>query len=119
PARAWARARSARNTPLNKALPVTRDELMEPNPREVSRRLLTRSPFLPAESVNTIAAAWLQFMIHDWFTHGEGDTSRLIDIPLKAGDDWRSREDPMRIPRIKNDPSRPAGADGPRTPRNA
>ena len=52
-------------------------------------------------------------MIHDWFTHGEGDTSRLVDIPLPPGDDWH--EDPMRIPRIKNDPSRPAGAEGPIT----
>ena len=56
---------------------MTREQLMEPSPREVSRRLLTRDPFLPATSVNTLAASWLQFMIHDWFTHGEGDTSRL------------------------------------------
>ena len=86
---------------------------MEPNPREVSRRLLTRTPFLPATSVNTLAAAWLQFMIHDWFTHGVSDTSRLVDIPLPPGDDWR--ENPMRIPRIKLDPTRPEGADGPVT----
>ena len=47
---------------------MTREQLMEPSPREVSRRLLTRDPFLPATSVNTLAASWLQFMIHDWFT---------------------------------------------------
>ncbi|MCW2701373.1 MAG: peroxidase family protein [Blastococcus sp.] len=113
PEMGMAGARFGRNIPLDAVLPVTRDELMEPNPREVSRRLLTRSPFLPAESVNTLAAAWLQFMIHDWFTHGEGDTSRLVDIPLPPGDDWH--ENPMRIPRIKPDPSRPAGAEGPIT----
>jgi hypothetical protein len=106
-------ARFGRNIPLDKVLPVTREQLMEPNPREVSRRLLTRNPFLPATSINTLAASWLQFMIHDWFTHGEGDTSRLVDIPLEPGDTWF--EDPMRIPRIKLDPTRPAGADGPIT----
>ena len=106
-------ARFGRNIPLDQVLPVTRAELMEPSPREVSRRLLTRDPFLPATSVNTLAASWLQFMIHDWFTHGEGDTSRLVDIPLQPGDPWW--ENPMRIPRIKLDPTRPAAADGPVT----
>ena len=113
PSMGMAGARFGRNIPLDQVLPVTHDELMEPNPREVSRRLMTRNPFLPAESVNTLAAAWLQFMIHDWFTHGEGDTSRLVDIPLPPGDDWH--QNPMRIPRIKADPSRPADAEGPIT----
>ncbi|MGZ4646342.1 MAG: peroxidase family protein [Blastococcus sp.] len=104
-------ARFGRNIPLDKVLPVTQEQLMEPSPREVSRRLLTRTTFLPATSINTMAASWLQFMIHDWFTHGEGDTSRLVDIPLKPGDPWY--ENPMRIPRIKNDPTRPADTTGP------
>jgi hypothetical protein len=116
PSMGMAGARFGRNIPLDSVLSVTRDELMEPNPREVSRRLLTRSPFLPAESINTLAAAWLQFMIRDWFTHGEGDTSRLVDIPLPIGDDWY--ENPMRIPRIKTDPSRPDDAEGPITTLN-
>jgi hypothetical protein len=106
-------ARFGRNIALDKVLPVTEDELLRPSPREVSRRLLTRTAFQPAESVNTLAAAWLQFMIRDWFTHGEGDTSRLVDIPLEPGDNWW--ENPMRIPRIHADPTRPADADGPVT----
>jgi hypothetical protein len=113
PAMGRAGARFGRNIPLDQVLPVTPEQLMEPNPREVSRRLLTRDPFLPATSVNTLAASWLQFMIHDWFTHGVSDTSRLVDIPLPPGDDWF--ENPMRIPRIKLDPTRPDGADGPIT----
>jgi hypothetical protein len=106
-------ARFGRNIPLDSVLPVTREQLMEPSPREVSRRLLTRTTFQPAESVNTLAAAWLQFMIKDWFSHGEGDTSRLVEIPLAPGDTWW--ENPMRIPRIKADPTRPADAEGPIT----
>jgi hypothetical protein len=68
--------RFGRNIPLEAVLPVTAEQLMEPSPREVSRRLLTRTTFQPATTVNTLAASWLQFMIHDWFSHGEGDTSR-------------------------------------------
>jgi hypothetical protein len=106
-------ARFGRNIPLDSVLAVTDDELLRPSPREVSRRLLTRTAFQPAETVNTLAAAWLQFMIRDWFSHGQGDVSRLVEIPLEAGDGWW--EDPMRIPRIHPDPTRPAQADGPVT----
>ena len=106
-------ARFGRNIPLDKVQPVTREQLMEPSPREVSRKLMTRTTFLPAESVNTLAAAWLQFMIRDWFSHGEGDTSRLVEIPLAPDDDWH--QNPMQIPRIHLDPTRPEGAPGPVT----
>ena len=41
PSMGMAGARFGRNIPLDKVLPVTREDLMEPNPREVSRRLLT------------------------------------------------------------------------------
>ncbi|MGY1829121.1 peroxidase family protein [Geodermatophilus sp. SYSU D01180] len=106
-------ARFGRNVPLDSVRPVTDEELLQPSPREVSRRLLTREVFQPAESVNTLAAAWLQFMIRDWFSHGEADTSRLVEIPLEPGDDWW--ENPMRIPRTRTDPTRPADVDGPVT----
>jgi hypothetical protein len=113
PTMGMARARFGRNVPLDQVRPVTDAELLEPSPREVSRRLMTRTTFLPAETVNTLAAAWLQFMIRDWFSHGEGDTSRLVEIPLEPTDDWY--ETPMRIPRTHADPSRPDGAEGPVT----
>src|SRR3954451_7434800 len=106
-------ARFGRNIPLDQVSPVTEEELLRPSPREVSRRLLTRTAFQPAESVNTLAAAWLQFMIRDWFSHGEGDTSRLVEIPLEPGDTWW--QDPMQIPRIHADRTRPADARGPVT----
>ncbi|MGY1804170.1 peroxidase family protein [Blastococcus sp. SYSU D00922] len=113
PTMGMAGARFGRNIPLDAVLPVTDAELLEPSPREVSRRLMTRTRFQPAETVNTLAAAWLQFMIRDWFSHGEGDTSRLVEIPLEPTDDWY--QSPMRIPRIHLDPSRPAEAEGPVT----
>jgi hypothetical protein len=38
---------------------------MTPKPRTVSRELKTRYRFQPATSLNSVAAAWLQFMIKD------------------------------------------------------
>jgi hypothetical protein len=113
PAMGMAGTRFGRNVPLDAVRAVTSEELLTPSPREVSRRLLVRRTFLPATSVNTLAGSWLQFMIRDWFSHGQGDTSRLVEIPLQPGDHWH--EDPMRIPRIVADPTRPEGADGPVT----
>ncbi len=41
----------------------------EPNPVEVSRALLYREHFIPARSLNILAAAWIQFQVHDWVAH--------------------------------------------------
>jgi hypothetical protein len=59
-------ARFGRNAP-----PVVEDESRRrsPDPRAVSDRLLTRTTFFPAETLNLLAAAWIQFEVHDWFAH--------------------------------------------------
>ncbi|MCA1676525.1 MAG: peroxidase, partial [Actinobacteria bacterium] len=41
----------------------------EPNPIVVSQQLLYRKSFLPARSLNVLAAAWIQFQVHDWVNH--------------------------------------------------
>jgi hypothetical protein len=41
-----------------------------PDPRMVSEKLLARRAFLPATSLNLLAAAWIQFEVHDWIQHG-------------------------------------------------
>ena len=105
--------RFGRNIPLDKVLPVDPRRAVEPNPRVVSRRLLTRTRSCPRRAVNSLAAAWLQFMIHDWFTHGMSDTSRLVDLPLRAGDAWPERPDADPADQRRPDP--PAGAAGPVT----
>jgi hypothetical protein len=58
--------RFGRNAP-----PVLEDEvaLGTPPALEVSRRLLTRDELLPAKTLNLLAAAWIQFEVHDWFAH--------------------------------------------------
>jgi hypothetical protein len=99
--------RFGRNVPREMTFPEKEPALLSPSPRVVSQRLLGRESFRPAESLNLLAAAWIQFQTHDWFAHrraaklGEND----FQIPLDAGDQW-SRGSPIRIPRRPPDPTR-------------
>jgi len=113
PRMGMAGARFGRNVPLDRVDPNPDTSVLDPSPREVSRRLLTRHRFQPATSINAIVAAWLQFMIHDWFSHGHGDKERGYRVPLSADDDWQ--DDPMLVPRTVTDPTRPAGSGAPPT----
>jgi hypothetical protein len=109
PEMGMAGTRFARNVPLKDAFPESMPGLLEPNPREVSRRLMHRDEFKPARTLNLLAAAWIQFQTHDWFNHAR-DKSTPIEIPLKEGDDWFER--PMRFPRSMPDPTRCAEDEG-------
>ena len=88
--------RLGRNVPLEDTFPDIAN-LMNPSPRRVSLELLTRTTFQPATILNVIAAAWIQFMVHDWFVHKKGTWSARHDIPLADGDGWHER--PMRVPK--------------------
>jgi hypothetical protein len=107
PAMGMAGARFGRNVPIEATWPEP--DLLDPNPRTVSRRLLTRTEFVPATTVNAIAAAWLQFMIRDWFSHGKGDPARSWTIELSDDDDFPER--PMTVLQTIADPTRPPGSD--------
>lgn len=101
-------ARFGRNMPLKSTFGETPPRLYEPNPREVSNKLLARKEFIPASNLNILAAAWLQFMVHDWVSHGVNDTKNpphSIDLP--PGDDWPSKPEPMTILRSLPDLARP------------
>jgi hypothetical protein len=74
--------------------------LLEPDPQVISRRLFNRPdgkdcnqgfglgeskvadcPYTPAPFFNVLAAYWIQFMTHDWFSHLEearNDESRIM-----------------------------------------
>jgi hypothetical protein len=108
PAMGMARARFGRNVPLEHAWPEPAPAILEPSPREVSRKLLTRDTFVPAESVNNLAAAWLQFMVRDWFSHGKGDASVPWKVSVADDDTWQQK--PMEIPRTIPDRTRPTGS---------
>lgn len=85
-----------RNAPLNKTITHTK-KLLDPDPRLISRKLMARDSFKPAGIINTIAAAWIQFENHNWFFHGNGEPDKVIDIPLRDGDDFPVN--PMKIRR--------------------
>ena len=82
------------NVPLSDTAPR---DVMTPNPRTVSLELLTRDKFQPATTLNVLAAAWLQFEVHDWFSHGSNDADNPWLVDLADGDPWPDH--PMRIPR--------------------
>jgi hypothetical protein len=109
PAMGMARSRFGRNVPLEDAWPEPEPAIMEPNPRVVSRELLVRETFTPATSVNSLAAAWLQWMIRDWFSHGKGDPEHPWRVELAPDDPWPQR--PMEIPRTIPDATRPPGSE--------
>jgi len=108
PRMGMAGSRFGRNVPIEHTHPDPR--ILQPNPREVSRALLTRTELIPAKSVNALVAAWLQFMIRDWFSHGRSPTENPWEIPLTADDPWPAR--PMQVMRTRPDPTAPAGDTG-------
>ena len=65
-----------------------------PSPIAVSQQLLYRDTFRPARSLNLLAAAWIQFQVHDWVNHrryplGQDD----VRVPLPPGMTWRNTPD--------------------------
>jgi hypothetical protein len=97
-------SRFGRNVPLTHA---NRDErMLEPSPRQISESLLKRTEFQPATTLNLLAAAWIQFEVHDWFSHIP-DPSKTWSIPLDANDPWRkkTRQESMKIEQTSRDPS--------------
>ena len=99
--------RFGRNVPVSITSPEPLPGLLEPNPRVVSRELLTRHEFKPATIVNVLAGAWLQFEVHDWFSHGKNEAEEPWELELADDDPWAER--PMRIERTRRDPSHPDG----------
>jgi Animal haem peroxidase len=95
-------SRFGRNVSLERTYPESHERLLEPNPRLVSQELLTRHEFIPATTLNVLAGAWLQFEVHDWFSH-ESEEENPWEVDLSDEDDWPER--PMRIRRTRRDPS--------------
>jgi len=85
-------SRFGRNVPLDHAYPDPPEKLLTPNPRTVSLELLTRDEFKPARTLNLLAAAWIQFEVHDWFSHGKNEAADPWTIPLAFATALRSGE---------------------------
>ena len=97
-----AESRFGRNVPLDGAYP---NRVLEPNPRDVSNRLLARRQFIPADTLNVLAAAWIQFEVHDWMGHGTNEVDDPWSVELDRGDDFPAADRRMQIPRTRRDPT--------------
>jgi hypothetical protein len=103
--------RFSRNVAIDAVRPESGARLLTPDPREVSRRLLTRGdrmkevPFL-----NLLAASWIQFQTHDWVSHGENLHSDCHELSLSQSDKARRKYLVRKISvgRTQPDPTRPA-----------
>jgi hypothetical protein len=105
--------RFGRNISPEKTYPQKEPRILQPSPRLVSTRLLTRDKLIPARGANALVAAWLQFEVHDWFSHGKSLTENPWAVSLPEGDQWH--ENPMKIQRTRPDPSYDPNAGGPPT----
>ena len=105
PSEGSANRRFGRNVQLEATYGETEaDTLLIPNPRDVSNSLLAREEFKPATSVNFLASAWIQFMVHDWVDHGDNIDENPIVVELPEGDVLGSGT--IEVKRTRPDPSR-------------
>jgi len=112
PSMGMAGTRFGRNVPLASTFPDAAS-LLDPNPRLISRRLLTRDAFIPASTLNVFAGAWVQFMVHDWFSHGKGASPEQVEpIRVPVDEDDPFPEKPMIVPRTQPDPTRGPADEG-------
>ncbi len=81
-------ARFGRNFPIERTYGEEPPRLYEPNPREVSVKLLARREFVPVPHLNVLVSAWIQFMVHDWLSHGVNLPDDPHRLPVSEDDDW-------------------------------
>ncbi len=80
----------------------------------VSVRDLSRALFAPKGErqlvpfLNLWAAVWIQFMNHDWISHGQGDPDRSDTLALASDDPLRTRYglEKLEMRRTREDPTR-------------
>ncbi|HKJ41328.1 MAG TPA: peroxidase family protein [Sunxiuqinia sp.] len=103
--------RFPRNVEDEAIKPETGEQLMTPNPRKVSRTLLTRGEMKEVPFLNLLACSWIQFENHDWITHGEMDGRpgvKLHEIPLDEDDPARKKfwQSKIFVAKTQADPTR-------------
>jgi hypothetical protein len=84
-------------------------DLKWPNPYEISEKLLQRTDFKPAMGLNLLAAAWIQFQVHDWFSHENEELTPNDSDPANEGKKIELQdENGVRrtiLPKTKPDPT--------------
>ncbi len=104
--------RFPRNVSNESIRPETDEQLLTPNPREISRKLLTRDgPMKEVPFLNLLAATWIQFQNHDWVNHGEVIMEKPFEVPLAEDDPARKKfhQTTMFVGRTQPDPTRHDG----------
>jgi Animal haem peroxidase len=103
------------NVKLSAIQPETLPQLLKPNPREISRELLARPDgddgqpeMATVQFLNLLAASWIQFMNHDWISHGDVQPNDFIAVPLPDNDPARDRylQTELVINKTQPDPTR-------------
>ena len=112
PTMGMAGRRYLRNVQLAGGYP-DQPNVLVPNPREISNKLLKRDEFTPVPTLNVLAAAWIQFQVHDWTSHGKNQKEDPWKLPIPDGDDWPL--DDLWILRSTPDTARPEGDEVPPT----
>ncbi|HEX2675895.1 MAG TPA: peroxidase family protein, partial [Polyangiales bacterium] len=105
------------NTDPSQTKAETGERLLTPNPRTVSRVLLTRKEgFKAIPFLNLTAASWIQFMNHDWVSYGDPDVhAEPYRIPLDADDPARRalHQTHMIVRPTQQDPTKRTGETAP------
>ena len=112
PAMGMVGTRFGRNVPLDAHLSRAAAAAARAEPAARQPRAAHARRFKPATTLNVLAAAWLQFKVHDWFSHGKNDPEEPFELALADDDPWPER--PMRILRTRSDPA-PDAKGGPPT----
>jgi hypothetical protein len=89
--------------------------LMNPDPKVVSRVLLSRKnanrdAYRQAPFFNVLAAAWIQFMTHDWFSHssrGDNDNDESRALRFAGGAVPSTKVDRSSSPAVSSRAGRP------------
>jgi len=100
--------RFLRNVPNHVVLYELEQDVMSPDPRVVSRVLLTRAERMKeVPCLNLLAAAWINFQNHDWIHHGEPLPDEFFEIPLAEDDPIRIKHHQLtiKIPKTQRDPT--------------
>lgn len=104
-------SRFGRNThsPSAEQAQYAREHILDPNPRLISQELFARKNGIQkAESINVLAAAWLQAMNHDWFSHGKNISRERAQKEMAQNPEMAKLFEPFMIPdpNAPNDPSK-------------
>ncbi|HXH31574.1 MAG TPA: peroxidase family protein [Bacteriovoracaceae bacterium] len=86
--------------------PDAKEKLMSPNPGLVSKEFFTRDEFKPVPFLNMLAASWIQFMNHDWLSHGKNAEGNPHRVKVKGGPDAvieRTQDNPMNPGQYKKE----------------